>query len=143
MGDMTHSPSAAAWPPPSPLPHRTSRKSIALGALSIAPLTAAAVALLGFVADFVVTVRSFDSPHSDTDVVGPFLGGGLVFVLLGLSGVAAIVALVVLLVDVFANPVVPDQERVIWLLCLLFASVVAFPVYWYVVWWRRLPSAPG
>ena len=65
--------------------------------------------------------------------------------LLILGAVTTLADFVALLADVFTNPRVGADRQLPWLLELLFANVLGFPVYWYVVHWRtrRELSADG
>jgi hypothetical protein len=119
--------------PPGPAPRAPTQKSIMLGLLSFAPLTACGLALAawGFTA-----WRMAHAPF-DADPAG--IGGGFAFFALMavVAGITSLAAFVALLVDAFTNPRVPADQRIMWVLVLLFASLLGFPVYWYVVWWRE------
>lgn len=128
---------------PSARSRRSSPKSVVLFALSVTPLAALAVAFASIAVDVLVAVRSFSADTPGSDAVGVAIGGSVFVGLLVLAAVASVAALLVLLVDVFSNPAVPREDRVVWLVCLLFASAFAFPAYWYAIWWRggREPDA--
>ena len=59
------------------------------------------------------------------------------------AAVLTLVALLVLLIDVCTDPAISGDRRVMWLLVLLLANVIGFPVYWYVVHWRRPAAVSG
>ena len=107
------------------------------------PLAALAVAFASIAVDVIVAVRSFSADTPGSDAVGVAIGGSVFVGLLVLAAVASVAALLVLVVDVFSNPAVPREDRVVWLVCLLFASAFAFPAYWYAIWWcgGREPDA--
>jgi hypothetical protein len=110
-------------------------KSILLGGLSIAPAAAFVGALIAWVLLFIRIKHAVDSPFAAEP---PTLDAGLSLftVLVIVAALTSIAAVVALLVDVFTNPAVPGDRQLMWVLVLLFANVVAFPVYWYVVHWR-------
>jgi hypothetical protein len=115
---------------------RSGPKSIFIGILSVLPLASVAACVVTIAVTVVLAVRSFDDFDADPDPFGAAAGGAL-FVALGiLAGVSAVVALLVLLIDVFSNPAVAPEDRLVWLVCLLFANVFAYPAYWYAIWWR-------
>jgi hypothetical protein len=58
--------------------------------------------------------------------------GALVLV----AAIASVVTFVVFVKDALADGAVSPERRVMWVLVLLFANVVAFPLYWYIVHWR-------
>jgi hypothetical protein len=67
------------------------------------------------------------------------IAGWLMFAVFAVGAVASVVAFVVFIIDVFTNPAVPNDRRTMWLLVLLFANVLAYTPYWYVIWWRGRP----
>jgi hypothetical protein len=115
---------------------RTSPKSLLLGVLSVTPLASIVVAFSAVAVDVVVAVRSFDTGDPGAGAVGPAVGGAIFFALLVLGAVTSVVALIVLLVDVFSNLAVRPGDRSLWLVLLLLVNVFAFPAYWYAIWWR-------
>ena len=58
-------------------------------------------------------------------------------VLLLAGAATSLIAFVSFLIDAMVSPHVPQDSRAVWVVVLLFGNVVAFPVYWYVAWWRR------
>jgi hypothetical protein len=121
--------------PPGMAPGRRGTKSIVLGVLSITPAAAFLAALIAWVLLFLRIKHAVDSPFAAEP---PSLDAGvsLFTVLVIVAGLTSIAAFVALLVDVFTNPAVAGDRQLLWVLVLLFANVVAFPVYWYVVHWR-------
>jgi hypothetical protein len=117
--------------PPAPAIARGA-KTTALGLLSIAPAATMAIAVVSWllaIMRFEQAVTSFDAAPAEPRF-------GLMAAVLVVSAVASLAAFVVFLADVMTNRTVAPDRRLVWALLLLFANVVAFPVYWYVVWWR-------
>ena len=48
-----------------------------------------------------------------------------------LMGIASITAMIYFIVHAVNNKKVTSDERLIWILVIIFANVLAFPVYWF------------
>jgi hypothetical protein len=114
------------------LPHGR-RTRIALGVLSITPIAAGVLAFAG------MFVPALMLPVSDSPDLGWQAGVLVIMAMVVVAGVSTVVAFVAFLVDVITNPAVPADNRVLWVLALLFGNVFAYAPYWYVVWWRGRP----
>jgi len=114
-------------------------KSTILGLLSFAPGTACVAALAGW------GIVAWRATHAPFDAEPSGIAGGFAFfaVMLVIAAITSLLAFVALLIDAFTNPRVSPDQRMMWVLVLLFGSLLGFPVYWYVVWWRgrRLTAA--
>jgi phospholipase D-like protein len=116
-------------------PGRRSAKSIVLGVVSFAPLAAVIAALAAFVLLFLRLRHAATDPFA-AEPSGIESGFSLYGALAIAAALASVMALVALLIDVFTNAAISGDRRLLWLLVLLFANVVGFPIYWYVVHWR-------
>jgi hypothetical protein len=126
-------------PPAMPGAHST--RAIGLGLLSFAPLAAMVAALVQFAILYARISHAVDTPGpGPAGLDASFTRYGALVLIAALAGV---VAFVVFVIDALTNAAVPAERRVMWVLVLLFANAVAFPVYWYVVVWRspRLSAA--
>jgi hypothetical protein len=128
--------------PPALMPAGRPAKTIVLGALSVAPAAIVAVAVVQFFLVFGRIEHVATTPFAP-EPVGIEAGIARYAALVMVAAVLTLVALVVLLVDVCTGTTITGDRRVMWLLVLLFANVVGFPVYWYVVHWRRPPAVSG
>jgi uncharacterized membrane protein len=119
-----------------------STKSILLGVLSIAPLALIAAALVQFAVIFTRLQHAVATPFGPepTGIETSFSHYGALVVM---AGIVTLVALVVLLIDAITNVTVGADQRLLWVLLLVFANVVGYPVYWYVVHWRRPAAISG
>jgi magnesium-transporting ATPase (P-type) len=137
----THALSSPAGSGPAPL----SRKSIALGIVSFAPLVSLAAALVTFFMLFLRFKQAVDDPFGP-EQTSLDSGFSLYLVLLVISAVTSMVAFVALVVDAITREALTQDQRIMWVVVLVLANVVAFPIYWYVVHWRaqrRPVSAPS
>jgi hypothetical protein len=137
----THALSSPAGIPPRPL----SRKSIVLGIVSFAPLVGFAAALVTFLTLFLRLKAAADDPFGP-EPTGLDSGFSLYMVLVLMSALASMVACVALIVDALTSVSVTSDQRIMWVVVLVLANVVAFPIYWYVIHWRahrRPVSAPS
>jgi Phospholipase_D-nuclease N-terminal len=119
---------------------RPSRKSIVLGLVSFAPLVAFAGALVSFLLIFLRLKNALDEPFGafGPEAAGLDSGFALDMAFVMVAAVASIVAFVALVVDALTNPTITPDQRVLWVVVLLFVNIVGFPVYWYIVHWRPL-----
>ena len=51
-----------------------------------------------------------------------------------------VVLIVIYLVIAYRSEAVPNDKRAFWAIVLLMGNLVAFPLFWYLHLWRRLPS---
>ena len=75
----------------------------------------------------------------DDDFLIPF---GVLFALHMLAIVIALLTTVFFVIDVFRNPRVGQDQRVLWLIVLLLAGVVAMPIYWWLYVRSSADTAP-
>jgi hypothetical protein len=61
--------------------------------------------------------------------------GFYAFVALG-SAVMSVAALVYFMIDAMVSSHLAGEQRALWVVALLLGNATAFPVYWYVAWWR-------
>ncbi len=61
------------------------------------------------------------------------------FVVHFLTILVIFVLIAIYAVDVFRNPAVPEDRRVMWLVLVLLVGIFAMPVYWW-LFMRRSPS---
>lgn len=54
----------------------------------------------------------------------------------------SLAVLVYFIVQVFNNPAIKTEERLIWLLVFLFAGMICFPIYWYLKIWKSTDHPP-
>jgi len=45
------------------------------------------------------------------------------------------------IVNVFKNPRVKQEMKVLWAIVLLMGGFIAMPIYWYLILWREAPDA--
>jgi hypothetical protein len=131
---------SAPIPAEPPAPGRTPRATLIAGLIAFAPVVCALAAFTGF-ASFLLDVTNLSPEEAE------FLGGGAMpgpptsfyasGVFLLASAATSLIAFAYFLIDAMVSPYVPQDNRAVWAVVLLFGNVVAFPVYWYVAWWRR------
>jgi hypothetical protein len=100
----------------------------------------ALAAFAGF-ASFLVGATHLSAEEAEFLSGGPMPGSpaGLSasVLLFGTCAATSLAAFAYFLVDAMVSRHVPQDSRAVWVVVLLFGNVVAFPVYWYVAWWRR------
>lgn len=56
------------------------------------------------------------------------------------------ILMTIYVIHVFRTDLVAGDKKVLWLIIIFFGNLVAFPIYWYLYWWRPLrvtPAQPG
>jgi hypothetical protein len=119
--------------PPELMPGRRPRRTYVLGALSVAPLALGALLVVDWI---FLAVGIFTAAPEDIDPAGAGVGFAAFGLIAILIMVSAVVAFVALLIDACTNRCVPPDRQPLWILVLILGNVVAFPAYWYLVWWR-------
>jgi Phospholipase_D-nuclease N-terminal len=131
--------------PPAAAPGGRDTKSIALGVLSFAPVAAVAAVIVQFIvfhSDVSATTPtgvdpfSSDSGSSFDRIDAIEASFHRLEILVALAAIVTAVTFVVVLVDVLTNRAVAE-ERLTWVLVVIFGNLLGFPVYWYVVYRRR------
>jgi len=69
-----------------------------------------------------------DMEGSETGYPRGFVGLILIGMLMAVTGIAA---LIFFLIHAINNKSIDSNERLVWILVFLFASVFSFPIYWY------------
>jgi hypothetical protein len=108
------------------------RRSLVLGVVSFAPIGLCGSAMLILLVGF---MRMSE--------YGDVAGAAAAVLIMMLGAAASLVALIALLVDAFTSPRVAGDARLVWALVLLFGNVLGYPIYWYVVHWRRPALVSG
>ena len=87
-----------------------------------------------FVVVGIASIAGDGDPDDDFPV--PF---GVILALHLLTMLIIVVLLVVYVVDVFRNPRVPQDQRVMWLIVILLGGPIAMPIYW----WLHMRPTPA
>ena len=131
---------SAPIPAEPPAPGRTPRATVIAALIAFAPVVCALAAFTGF-ASFLLDVTHLSPEEAEFLGGEPMPGPPTSFyasgVLLLAGAATSLIAFVSFLIDAMVSPHVPQDSRAVWVVVLLFGNVVAFPVYWYVAWWRR------
>jgi hypothetical protein len=119
---------------------RSPRSTILAGIVGLLPLACLAAAVAAF-AVLVAGSNRLSAEEAEFLSGGPMPGPPDAFyafaALMVASAATTIVALVYFMIDAFMSPHVAHESRILWAAVLLLGNSVAFPVYWYVAWWRR------
>jgi hypothetical protein len=112
----------------------TRGKTITLGVFTALPLLYIIFFMVFFIGTFVGVFTSVISNeieiNNEVDIVNKmFL---IIFPIHFAVFFGTMVLLVIYIVDVFRNKNIKESERILWLLVLLFGSLIAMPVYWYI-----------
>jgi hypothetical protein len=116
------------------VPGRRPRRAYVLGGLSIAPLAFGALIVVDWA---VLAVGLVTAAPDDIDPSGIGIGFAAFSAIAIMIMVSAIAALVALLVDACTNRRIPPDRQPLWILVLILGNVLAFPVYWYLIWWSE------
>jgi NADH:ubiquinone oxidoreductase subunit 6 (subunit J) len=74
----------------------------------------------------------------DEDMPFPILGDVLWLVILALlMGLLSFGLMVYYIIHAINNPQIDNNEKIIWVLLFVLASVVSFPIYWYMRIFKR------
>ena len=73
-----------------------------------------------------------------TDMPFPILGDVVSIVIVTLAlGLLSFGLLIYYIVHALNNPEIDGNEKVFWAIVFVFASIIGFPVYWYLRIWKR------
>ena len=72
----------------------------------------------------------------DPDAREVFSLFGPVFILSVFMGILSLALLIFFIIHLVQNKVMDSTERIIWVLVLLFAGIIGYPIYWYMRVWR-------
>ncbi len=114
---------------------------VLLGIATLLPLLLLGLHFVLFMGMFLSAATGHPPPGGDQGGPPP-----LFFALFGLTclNMVVLVALLVFyMVDLFRNPRVPDNPRVLWAVVLFFGAPLAMPVYWFLYIWREPTLAEG
>ena len=76
--------------------------------------------------------------YRDEDMPFPIVGDMLWLVVTALSaGLLSLGLMVYYIIHVIHNPLAEGSEKLVWVLLFVLASVIAFPIYWYLRIWKR------
>jgi Phospholipase_D-nuclease N-terminal len=120
----------------------TKSKKMFLGALSLLPLLLMVVYLVLAMNMFFSMIRHPLEIENGQFPPALFLEGMLPALLVGIvMGIASIGLLIYFIIHVVNNKNIDGNERLIWILVLIFAGMIGFPVYWYMrIWKDPLPQ---
>jgi len=95
------------------------------------------VMMLVYFAAIVLLIRDA-LVFKDEDMPFPILGDVLWLVLLALlMGLLSFGLMVYYIIHAINNPQIDNNEKIIWVLLFVLASLVSFPIYWYMRIFKR------
>jgi hypothetical protein len=120
----------------------TKSKKIFLGALSLLPLVLMVVYIVLAMSMFFSMIRHPLEMEEGNFPPDLFFRGMLPAIIVGLvMAVASFGLLIYFIIHVVNNKNIDGNERLIWILVLIFAGMIGFPVYWYMrIWNDPLPQ---
>lgn len=62
------------------------------------------------------------------------------FIFAFIESVLTIGLTIFFIIDIFKNPRLDKDWQIIWLIIIIFISIISFPVYWYINIWREPPA---
>ena len=131
---------SASIPSEPAVPGRTAKATVAAGVLAFAPLACMALAMAVFLAMFADPgfPTADDGAFPSGDSFPGLPAGFYVFgALTGATALTSILAFAYFMIDAMTSPHMTGDSRGLWAIVLLLGNTIAFPVYWYVAWWRR------
>lgn len=76
--------------------------------------------------------------YRDEDMPFPIVGDVLWLVVTALAaGLLGFGLMVYYIIHAIHNPQVDNSEKIVWVILFVLASVIAFPIYWYLRIWKR------
>lgn len=111
------------------------------GLLSILPV----IGIIGYFVFFIFFFfgNFFDAMHGGRNSLDSsvFIGGfGISFVFLFLAAICGTGMQIYLIVHAAKNKQFDDNQRLVWILVLIFVQLLANPVYWYLNIWKAEDS---
>ena len=102
--------------------------------LLVATLWPIAYMLFFFAVVGIATIAGGGDPDNDLPI--PF---GLLLALHLLTMLVTLALIVISVIDVFRNPRVDPDHRIMWLILILLGGIIAMPVYW----WLHIRPEPA
>jgi uncharacterized membrane protein len=66
----------------------------------------------------------------------------LMAALIGVMSLITIIALIYFIVHIAGNKKLDNNERIVWILIVIFVGMIGFPVYWYIKIWQDEEKTP-
>lgn len=118
----------------------STRKAI-LGILSFLPLILSGIWLYFYVRwimDFIPNAHTYDSnPNLVMQNIGDLLG--ITFSIMIPTGLLTIGLMIYYIIQIVNSKILPDTERIIWIIVIVIFNTLAFPIYW-IMRIRNLPA---
>ena len=120
------------------------RKKIGLGLLAIAPLVTTVVYFVVFFGFFFSFFREMSQSVESEEQVVEFaqsMFGLVVFIML--TSMLHLAALIYFIVHASRDKELSSDNRILWIILMIFLSSLVFPVYWYIrIWTRESQTEP-
>jgi len=113
----------------------TKQGKIFLGIISFLPLVFIIIYFIFFFSMFTSVFR--ESVHQSGPPVFLLGNMGEMQVAMALLVITALGLLIYYIIHVMNNVLLDSSERLSWILIILLANVVAYPIYWYMKIWKR------
>lgn len=112
-------------------------KKILLGIVSFLPIILLLIYLGSFMAFFVSVI-----PQIDHEEEPEFLFANMIWIIgfAIIMGIVSLGAFVYFLIHAIRNTNLDSSERLAWILIFIFASIVGYPIYWYMKIWKEPAS---
>jgi hypothetical protein len=113
--------------------------------LSLAPAVLLIAYLVTFMMLFIGMFHEIEAFEDGTAETFSFAGWGPVIITGVLMAITGLTALVLFVRHVISNKSLPETERVVWILVLIFAGFIGFPLYWFMrgIKYERDSSLPA
>lgn len=118
------------------------------GILSLLPLISFAAYFIFFLSFMLRTFMTIGSGKPPEEVMlmnneALFINNFIVMAaLIGLMSLISIIALIYFIVHIAGNKTFDNNERVVWILVVVFVGMIGFPIYWYLKIWKEEEKTP-
>jgi hypothetical protein len=112
---------------------------IVLGILSLLPILLFSTYILFFIGMFTSVFRETMQQQNGRPPDVIMHNVGLLMAIIPLLIVSSLGLLIYYIVHIMNNTRLQSTERLIWVLIVLFTSMIGFPIYWYMQIWKTPP----
>ena len=109
-------------------------KKILIGILSVLPLILMAVYFITIIGFFFPLFRG-EFPDNPPDFMSGKMTG--MFVMIGLMTITSLAMFIYFIIHVANNKTLNRTEQLVWILIIVFATVIGYPIYWYLKIWKE------
>jgi hypothetical protein len=98
------------------------------------------IVYITYLFSFIFYVMRHNMQGTDTGDMRDFIG---LFILAMIMAVTGMAGFIFFLIHAINNKAIDSNERLVWILVFIFASVFSFPIYWYMRIFKTTSSTPA